>query len=42
MSYGGEEPSAQVRYARDEFFAVVDIDADQFDWQGWREAMGYD
>jgi hypothetical protein len=42
MSYSGEQSRAEMRYAREEFFAAVDIDEDQFDWEGWREAMGYD
>lgn len=42
MTYSGEASPEEIRYAREEFFAAADIDADQFDWQEWREAMGYD
>lgn len=42
MSYSGELSPAEIEYARQEFFDAVGIDADQFDWEGWREAMGYD
>ena len=31
-----------VQAIRDEFFDYMGIDVDDFDWQGWREAMGYD
>lgn len=42
QSYSGEESPEEIKYAREEFFAAVDITADQFDWEGWRAAMGYD
>lgn len=32
----------QVQAIRDEYFDLMGIDADQFDWEGWREAMGYE
>lgn len=32
----------QVQAIRDEFFDFMGIDAGDFDWAGWREAMGYE
>lgn len=32
----------QVQAIRDEYFEFMGIDAGQFDWEGWREAMGYE
>lgn len=31
-----------VQAIRDEFFEFMGIDAADFDWEAWREAMGYD
>lgn len=31
-----------VQAIRDEFFEYLGIDAADFDWEGWREAMGYE
>jgi len=32
----------EVQAIRDEFFDFMGIDAESFDWEGWREAMGYE
>ena len=32
----------EVQAIRDEFFDYLGIDAADFDWEGWREAMGYE
>jgi hypothetical protein len=32
----------QVQAIRDELFDYMGIDQADFDWEGWREAMGYD
>ena len=32
----------QVQAIRDEYFDFMGIEGDQFDWDGWREAMGYE
>jgi hypothetical protein len=37
----GLSPEA-VAAIREEFFDLVGIDESQFDWEGWREAMGYE
>jgi hypothetical protein len=31
-----------VHAAREEFFTFMDMDEDQFDWQEWKEIMGYE
>lgn len=31
-----------IQEAREEFYAVMGFGEDDFDWAGWREAMGYD
>lgn len=31
-----------VEAIREEFFDYMDLDPADFDWQEWREAMGYD
>lgn len=31
-----------VRAIREEFFDYMGLDAEDFDWQDWREAMGYE
>lgn len=31
-----------VQAIREEFFDYMGIDAADFDWEGWREAMGYE
>jgi hypothetical protein len=33
---------SDVAAMRDEFFDYLGIDASDFDWEGWREAMGYE
>lgn len=38
MGYSEDDVSA----IRDEFFDYLGIDEADFDWDGWREAMGYD
>jgi hypothetical protein len=42
MHFHGEIPEADIEWAREQFFELMDIDAEQFDWEGWREAMGYE
>ena len=42
MKYSGEAPPEDIAFARQEFFDALGIDEDQFDWEGWREAMGYE
>lgn len=37
----GLDPDA-VQAIREEFFEYMGIDEYQFDWEGWREAMGYE
>lgn len=32
----------QVFAIRDEFFDYMGMDSADFDWEGWREAMGYE
>lgn len=32
----------QVSMYRDEFFDYMGLDEADFDWEGWREAMGYE
>ena len=32
---------ASVAYAREEFFDTLGMSDEFFDWEGWREAMGY-
>lgn len=39
MHYSGEVAPDDTKFARDEFFDMIDYD--YFDWEGWREAMGY-
>lgn len=36
------DESDQIGWARQEFFDFLGIDDDYFDWDGWREAMGYE
>jgi hypothetical protein len=31
-----------IQAIREEFFDFMGIDAADFDWEGWREAMGYE
>ena len=31
-----------VQAIRDEFFDYMGLDESDFDWEGWREAMGYE
>lgn len=38
MGYDPDEVDA----IRDAFYDYMGIDASDFDWDGWREAMGYD
>lgn len=37
----GLDPS-QVAAIRDEFFDYMGMDPSEFDWEEWREAMGYE
>jgi hypothetical protein len=32
----------QVEAIREEFFDYMGLDESDFDWEGWREAMGYE
>jgi hypothetical protein len=41
MHYEGEQSPLDTEFARNEFFDMIDYDYDYFDWEGWREAMGY-
>jgi hypothetical protein len=38
MGYSEDE----IQAIRDEFFDYMGMDAADFDWEGWREAMGYE
>jgi hypothetical protein len=40
MHYSGEVSRDDIEFARQEFFDL--IGEEYFDWEGWREAMGYD
>jgi hypothetical protein len=40
--YHGEISPADMAWARQEFFDMTGLDDETFDWQGWREAMGYE
>lgn len=43
MTYEDEKLAPDdISFARSEFWDMLDIDEDFFDWEGWREAMGYD
>lgn len=42
MRYTGESPSADITFARDEFFGFLGLEEENFDWHGWRVAMGYE
>lgn len=48
FTYTGAELEAmglsedQVNAIRNEFFDFMGIDYGDFDWEGWREAMGYE
>ena len=43
MHYAGEISPADTEFARGEFFDMIGQEwEDIFDWEGWREAMGYD
>jgi hypothetical protein len=47
MTYEGEAPHADIAFARETFFDLVfgeeyEDPGEYFDWQGWREAMGYE
>lgn len=39
MRYAGEQDPADIQFAREQFFEELGIDAEEFDWAGWREAM---
>lgn len=41
LELAGYDPDA-VQAIRDEFFDYMGIDQADFDWQEWREAMGYE
>lgn len=40
--YHGESSSADIEFAREQFFEIMGFGDDYFDWEGWREAMGYE
>lgn len=42
MRYAGEQDPADTQFAREEFFYELGIDSEEYDWAGWREAMGYE
>jgi hypothetical protein len=42
MHYAGEQDPADTQFAREEFFYELGIDEEEYDWAGWREAMGYE
>lgn len=43
MTYSGEAPPGDIEYAREQFFEMLGEDWEEyFDWEGWREAMGYE
>lgn len=42
MHYHGEASYADISFARESFFDLIGYDEDYFDWDGWREAMGYE
>lgn len=42
MHHRGEQPFSVTQSAREEFFDIIGYDEEFFDWDGWREAMGYD
>lgn len=43
MTYHGEAPPGDIQFARDQLFDMLWEGSDEyFDWDGWREAMGYD
>jgi len=45
MTYEDEKIGVDdISFARDQFFDILGIDEweDIFDWDGWREAMGYE
>ena len=43
MHYSGEVAYADMAFAREEFWDLIGEEfEDIFDWEGWREAMGYD
>lgn len=42
MHYTGEQDPADTEFAREQFFNELGIYEEQYDWAGWREAMGYE
>lgn len=43
MNYQGEQSPIDTDFARQEFFDMFGPEVEgSFDWQGWREAMGYE
>jgi hypothetical protein len=43
MTYEDEKIGIDdISFARGEFFESIGYDEDYFDWDGWREAMGYE
>jgi hypothetical protein len=43
MTYHGEAPPADIEFAREQLFEMLGEEwEDYFDWEGWREAMGYE
>jgi hypothetical protein len=43
MRYSGEIPPQDIEFAREQFFDIIGEEYEAyFDWEGWREAMGYE
>lgn len=43
MHFHGELSPSDIEFAREEFFEMIGEEfAEYFDWEGWREAMGYE
>jgi hypothetical protein len=42
MRYHGESPPEDIEFAREQFWDMLGYDGEYFDWDGWREAMGYE
>ena len=40
--YADEVGPGEIGWARDEFWDYLGLEYDYFDWDGWREAMGYE
>jgi hypothetical protein len=43
MTYEDEKIAIDdIQFAREQFFDMMGYDGEYFDWDGWREAMGYE